>query len=711
METLPEMTENGRSSVELEKALKEIKRSAIELRTIVDALPAHAWVSRADGHNIYCNQQWLDYSGLTQETAWGWTYRDTIHPDDLDPFVKKWTDLSAIGVPVEAEARFRRFDGEYRWFLIRALPVRDENGNIIKWFGTNTDIDDRKRAESLLAGENKILEMVATGKPLAVILNEVCFLFDRICAGSMASVLLVDANDCLRSGAAPRFPKDFIALVDGLRIGPSVGSCGTAAYRKEQVIVTDIEKHPLWEDYRGLAQRYGLRAGWSTPIFSSERRLLGVFGIYWDKPQSPTPAHFQLIDQMTHLASVAIERQHSQEAIRASERLARGQADTLTRTLDEMARESSFDRIAEYVLRALTCQLGASSSSVFLWNEATGLMDLGFVLERGQIKSRSDAKLAAVSPSLPWIDVPPWREAFGTGKPVVLNDIRQGLDFPWRLHVLSQGIVTILVIPTFVAGEPAAAFGIRFEQQRRFRPEELELAQALANQAMLAMQLTRLSEESRRSAVVGERNRLAREVHDTLAQGFTGVIVQLEAAGEAMTQRMPAKVSDHLARASALARESLQEARRSVRALRPQALEENSLTKAFQNLLAKMTSDTPIKYKLAVDGEARPLPPDWENNLLRIGQEVLTNAVRHSQSTEFHARVSFDSRGVSLHLRDNGLGFDPEGQYEGLGLQGIRERAETMGGQLAIQSEKGKGTSISIVLPMDSGIQSHEQIS
>jgi PAS domain S-box-containing protein len=231
METLPEMTENGRSSLELEKALKEIKRSAIELRTIVDALPAHAWVSRADGHNIYCNQQWLDYSGLTQETARGWTYRDTIHPDDLDPFVKKWTDLSAIGVPVEAEARFRRFDGEYRWFLIRALPVRDENGNIIKWFGTNTDIDDRKRAESLLAGENKILEMVATGKPLAVILNEVCFLFDRICAGSMASVLLVDANDCLRSGAAPRFPKDFIALVDGLRIGPSVGSCGTAAYR------------------------------------------------------------------------------------------------------------------------------------------------------------------------------------------------------------------------------------------------------------------------------------------------------------------------------------------------------------------------------------------------------------------------------------------------------------------------------------------------
>jgi PAS domain S-box-containing protein len=700
MEMRRDITGQDQTSTELEKALREIKRSEAELRAFVDAVPAHAWGSRSDGYNILCNQQWLDYSGFTQETARGWSYRDTIHPDDIDPYVQKWAEAAATGVSIDAEVRFRRFDGEYRWFLVRAVPVREENGNIIKWFGTNTDIDDRKKAEALLAGENKILEMVATGKPLAVILEELCFLFDSISVHSMASVLLVDSGNFLRRGAAPRFPKDLISLVDGLKIGPTVGSCGTAAHRKEQVIVTDIETDPLWSNFRELARQYRLRAGWSTPIFSSERRLLGVFGIYWDKPQSPTSAHLRLIDQITHLASVAIERQAFQEAIRASERFARGQADTLTRTLDEMARESSFDRIAEYVLRALTSQLGASSSSVFLWNGTSGLMDLGFVLERGQLKSKSDAKLSAVSPSLPVNDVPPWREAFGTGKPVVLKDIRgEGLDFPWRLHVLNQGIVTILVIPTFVAGEPAAAFGIRFEQQRQFRPEELELAQALANQAMLAMQLTRLSEQSRLSAVVAERNRLAREVHDTLAQGFTGVIVQLEAAGEAMAQSLSDKVSGHLERASSLARESLREARRSVKALRPQALEENTLHIALNDLFAKSTSDTPLTAKLTVDGEPRQLPSEWENNLLRIGQEVLTNAVRHSRATEFHCRLSFDTREVRMHLRDNGIGFDPESRHEGFGLQGIRERAETMGGHLAIMSEKGRGASISIILP------------
>lgn len=692
-------------------SLTRTKWSEAELRAIVDALPTHAWVCRADGYSIYRNQQWLDYAGLNQDTARGWAYRDTIHADDLDNFLDQWKQLSDVGTAIEIEARFRRVDGEYRWFLVRALPVRDESGPIVNWFGTNTDIDDRKKSEALLAGENKILGMVATGKPLTAILEEVCSFFDSISTCSMASVLLVDTDDRLRKGAGPNLPNELLSSFEGMKIGPSVGSCGTAAYRKQQVIVTDIEGDPLWQDFRELARRHGLRAGWSTPIFSSEHRLLGVFGIHWLKSHSPTSAHLRLIDLMTHLASVAIERQHSQEALRASERVARGQAETLTRTLDQLSRESSFERIAEFALRTLTGKFDAVGSGVFLWNQTTGLMEVGYVLERGLFKSTADAELAAFFPSMSWHEIPQSRQAFETGRPVVMNDIRQELDFPRRDHLIRQGVITMLAVPSFVAGKPAAAFVIRFDQRRQFRPEELDLAQALGNQAMLAMQLTRLSEESRRMAVGGERNRMAREVHDTLAQGFTGVIVQLEAAAEAMAQSLPAKVTGHLERASALARESLHEARRSVRALRPQALAESSLSAALQALFVKMTSDTAVAAKLVVEGERRPLPQEWEDNLLRISQEVLTNVVRHARATEFHGKLSLDHKRMSLHLRDNGTGFDTGKKHEGFGLQGIRERVQTMGGQLAILSERGKGTSISIVLPMHSEQDSYEEIS
>jgi PAS domain S-box-containing protein len=694
------ITEQVQVIADLEEALKAIKHSETELRAIIDALPVHAWCAGADGYNIFCNQQWLDYTGFSQETARGWSWRDAIHLDDVGAFIKNWSDVTMTGAPFDAEVRFRRFDGEYRWFLVRAVPLSDESGTIIKWFGTNTQIDERKKADAVLAGENKILEMVAAGKPLAAILEELCHLVDSVSADPLASVLLVDSANRLRTGAAPRFPKEFIALIDGIEIGPSVGSCGTAAYRKEQVVVTDIETDPLWENYRDLARQYGLRAGWSTPILSSDRSVLGVFGIYWKKARSPSPVHFHLIDQITHLAAIAIERQRSQEALRASERFARGQVNAFTRTVEALAMESDTDGLVGHVLRTITDEFDAHSSSVWRKDRASGQVSFEVALEGGKLVTKSDASIIAAKPFLPIQYFYPLPEDFHTGKPAVLEDIRQFPAFPWGDHLLAQGVITIFCVPMLIAGQVEGVTGIRFSHKRAFRPEEVELAKALANQAMLALELTRLSAQNRQTATMAERNRVARDIHDTLAQGFTGVIIQLEAAQEAICRGRNSNICAHLERAGELARESLREARRSVQALRPRALEGNPLAAALTELVANMSSGTAVEAKLTVGGEARELPPEWENNLLRIGQEVLTNALRHAHPTEFHARLLFDPDEISLHLRDNGRGFDPAESHEGFGLHGIRERTESMGGKFTIVSAKGQGTSISIVLPI-----------
>ncbi|PYV01308.1 MAG: hypothetical protein DMG10_18070 [Acidobacteria bacterium] len=234
------------------------------------------------------------------------------------------------------------------------------------------------------------------------------------------------------------------------------------------------------------------------------------------------------------------------------------------------------------------------------------------------------------------------------------------------------------------------------------------MTRALAQQATLAIQLTLLSAQSRQSAVMAERNRMARDIHDTLAQGFTGVIVQLEAVEEAMSKDQAVKASGHLDRAGELARESLREARRSVQALRPQALEEKQLSEALKDLIEKMTRGTTVHAKFTLQGKRRKLPPEWETNLLRIGQEVLTNVLRHARANEFKVLLVFDSSEIRLELRDNGCGFDPQRKHEGFGLQGMRERAEGMGGQLTIQSAAGKGTAISIVLPVANAAELEE---
>src|SRR5260370_28220226 len=144
-----------------------------------------------------------------------------------------------------------------------------------------------------------------------------------------------------------------------------------------------------------------------------------------------------------------------------------------------------------------------------------------------------------------------------------------------------MGVLTILLRPFVIAGRVAGFIGIRFTLKRGFRQEEIELTRALAHQATLAIQLTRLSAQSRQSAVMAERNRMARDIHDTLAQGFTGVIVQLEAVEEAMSRNQGVQASGHLNRAGELARESLREAPGSVQALRAQGLAEQTLNEAL----------------------------------------------------------------------------------------------------------------------------------
>src|SRR5260370_7395015 len=201
--------------------------------------------------------------------------------------------------------------------MTRAVRLRGELGNIVRWYGTSTEIEDRKRAEMLLAGEKRLLEMIARGDSRTLVLEASCRLVEELARGSLTSILLLDPTaNRLRHGAAPSLPMNYAEAIDGLVIGPYAGSCGAAAYRAEPVIVSDIATDPLWTDYRDLASAHGLRACWSTPILSSEGRVLGTFATYYREPRRPTPHEHNVIEQITHLASIAIEREQAEEPFR-----------------------------------------------------------------------------------------------------------------------------------------------------------------------------------------------------------------------------------------------------------------------------------------------------------------------------------------------------------------------------------------------------------
>jgi PAS domain S-box-containing protein len=305
----------ARERVELQRSEAAIRASEKSLRLIVDRIPGLVATMTAAGNVEHVNQRILDYTGRTLEELQDW--RPLLHPDDLAMVMSRWSRSVETGQPYEVEHRILRADGVYRWFQVHGLPMLDSEGRVVRWYHLLTDIDERKRAEDLLAGEKRLLEMIARGESRPVILDALCCLVEELAGGSLSSILLLDPNATrLRHGAAPSLPAPYIEAIDGSVIGPSAGSCGTAAYRAEPVIVSDIATDPLWADYRDLALGHGLRACWSTPILSSAGGVLGTFAIYYREPRTPTPHEHNVIERVTHLASIAIERERAEGVLR-----------------------------------------------------------------------------------------------------------------------------------------------------------------------------------------------------------------------------------------------------------------------------------------------------------------------------------------------------------------------------------------------------------
>ncbi|HET7077102.1 MAG TPA: histidine kinase [Chloroflexia bacterium] len=392
---------------------------------------------------------------------------------------------------------------------------------------------------------------------------------------------------------------------------------------------------------------------------------------------------------------------------RAAE-VARGQTAALAGTLHNLAAEPGLDTFLGRVLAVTAAQFGARWATLWLYNADTATLRVPLAYGDGQIVTPGAGGAGLPSP-VPVADVALWQEAIRTRRPVVVSDIANDPRVRLRNRLLAEGVQTLLVVPLLQGDVPVGQVSINSTERRRYRPEDLDLALALAQQVTLAIQLGRLAQRGEEAAVLEERNRMAREIHDTLAQGFTGIVVQLEAAEDTLTAE-PAAAQAHLDRARALARDSLAEARRSVWALRPRALEGGDLAGALDRAAQALTAGTPTRAAVHVHGVPRPLPPDLAGHLLRIGQEALTNAVRHAAARQVAIDLTYDPAAVGLRVRDDGHGFDPAAPAPaaggGLGLPGMRERVAGLGGTLTLTSAPGAGTEVRVQVPVGAGKES-----
>ena len=291
-------------------------------RLIVRGLPAIVAVFTTDGQLAYANRQMLDYFGETFEGLKRLAPTQGFHPDDRAEVDSLWTESLKSGLPCDFEARLRRADGAYRWFYTRGLPLRDAADRVVLWYMLKTDIDDRRRAEALLDGEKRLFEMLASGCPLADVLSAICALLDATAEGCLSNVLVLDGTRT-RVGyvVGPGLPYGYNASLLGRPFNCAEGPCGMTATLKTQVVVSDVRSDKRWgsDGWPATALAHGLQSCWSTPILSATGELLGTFAIYQRQAANPTPFHQTLIRKFTHIASIAIERWRSEDALRRSE--------------------------------------------------------------------------------------------------------------------------------------------------------------------------------------------------------------------------------------------------------------------------------------------------------------------------------------------------------------------------------------------------------
>ncbi|MGD0474734.1 MAG: PAS domain S-box protein [Candidatus Velthaea sp.] len=322
-------------------------------RSIVDSIPAQISTMTPSGAVESANRLTLEFFGATLDEIKSWATADLVHPDDLPAVVAAWTRSVQSEEAYEIEHRMRRADGVYRWFHVRGLPLRDSEGQVVRWHVLETDVDDRKRAEALLAGEKRFLEMAAGGLSMRAILEALCEFVESTDGGCYCSVVLTDPSGTrLEYGAAPSLPASFLTSIVGRPVSVDAGPSAMAACLNEQVIAADLSSETRWAayDWCPMALAHGLQACWSTPIASSTGKILGAFAIYYNVPKTPTLEQKALIDQFKHIASIAIERAQNDAALKHSEARKAAILDSALdciMTIDHEGRLTEFNPAAE----------------------------------------------------------------------------------------------------------------------------------------------------------------------------------------------------------------------------------------------------------------------------------------------------------------------------------------------------------------------------
>jgi PAS domain S-box-containing protein len=614
----------------------ELRKSERELRQLIDAIPQQVFVFDSDWTPLFANRREREFTGLTpQEVRSKDAFAKIFHPEDLKKREVLRERMVPEGAPFEMEARIRGKDGQYRWFLIRYNPLLDEQGRVLRWYGTRTDIEDRKRAEEALRKS----ELAKRTADLAVASERL----------RSEQIKRAGAEEAARAGE-----ERFRTIADSLP-EPLTEIAPDQRYR-----FANAAFHEWFGLTSKLAKSFSVRQVMGEEIYGTIRPCI-------EKALRGQSASFEgyLFFEKTGRRYVHIDfvprRDHGSEVY--------GFYSVLRDLTQLKEAEEKFRRVVETAPDAIVLvnpegrivMTNPRAEHMFRHAQQELIGQPFEILVPDRFRSGHADNRSAYFRKL----VLRFKEA-GQELCVVRKD---GSELP----------VEISLSPIETVDGTLVSYTIRDITERK-----------------------QLEERARRSTILEERSRMARDVHDTMAQGFTGIVLNLEAAEQASAD-LPEEVRNRITRARDVARQNLEEVRRSVLMLSASPAVRGDLAGAIRESVDGVRSNTGVRVGFSVRGRRKHLDARFEENLLRIAQQALDNALQHAQARGIRIELVFGEKAVRLHIGDNGRGFViSKPPRRGMGINGMRERAQEIGGKCEVKSQPGRGTRVTVKVPLPS---------
>ena len=723
-----------RTRQERKRAEQALRESEQRLQDVVDNTTAVVFVKDLNLRYILVNREYERRHNVQRDQIRGKNDFD-IHPDHFAKIVRA-NDLQVIeaGVPIQFEETVPMGEGERHNVVVKFL-LRDGEGKPYAICGIGTDITELKRAAekirehaAKLSQANEVLKRSLNGlardKNLHSFVDQVLIVLTEQLGSHASTLWFIDVEKRRRHLRLVCQDGSVVPAEDSNHPNAhephewSSDDPGWIALQmKRPFLYQDAVNNPqdsLTPAQRAYLSQLGVGSLVWIPLVFGEQ-LTGMLSVRIAAHRQIDEEDLEFAQALAQQVTLALELARLAEQAKQSalvverEKAARGRAaelgkanEALLQCLDVLATVPELDEFLGQVMAAITRQLGAASSTLRWRNHQNNCLTLDFVFQDDRVMTPAEAKYPENLQSVP-LEEQQMRMLKKKASVVHLLDNSAAIPDSHRDYLVSLGAKTLLIIPLVLSRQLIGTLSFRFTEDREFRPEKIEIARALASQASLAIQLTRLAKAARHSAVLAERNQLAGEIHDSLAQFFTGISMQIGAAKEVLKAR-GGNVLSYLERASDLAQFGLAEARRSSFSLQPTIIEESGLIDALQKLVERSNILGRLRCHFQATGVPEEgLPSSIQQELLLIAQEAMSNAVRHAKPTVINVNLRCNPPDLVLEVVDNGSGIADShaARREGFGFSNMRARAENIGAHLEIRSAAGLGTTIIVKVPFN----------